>query len=187
MIKKIITILLITSISLAFGQQEAQYSNYQMNNFMLNPAVAGSYSYWNAKVGYRTQWVGMEGGPQTMFATVQGSLNTPQMQKKRRRGPKSPISHGVGGSVSYDKAGAISYTEFSGTYALHSKLNRTFTLSIGASVGMKEFRLDGTQLQFVHKVDDPEIQNENYSHVMPDMSLGLWLYSDKMFFGAAAR
>ena len=187
MIKNILVILLITLGGLAFGQQEAQYSNYQMNNFMLNPAVAGSYTYWNAKIGYRTQWVGMEGGPQTMFASVQGPLTTPKMKKRNRRGPKSPISHGLGGSVSYDQAGAISYSSFSGIYALHSKLNRSFTLSLGASFGMKEFRLDGTQLKFVHQLDDPELSNSVYSDIVPDMNIGLWLYSDKMFFGASAR
>jgi len=187
MIKNLLVILLITIGAFSFGQQEAQYSNYQMNNFMLNPAVAGSYSYWNAKLGYRAQWVGMEGGPQTMFATIHGPLNTPKMKKKRRRGPKSPISHGLGGSVSYDKAGAISYSSLAGTYALHSRINREFTLSFGASFGVKEFRLDGSELKFVHSIDDPEISQEVYSDVVPDMNLGFWLYSDKMFFGASAR
>jgi type IX secretion system PorP/SprF family membrane protein len=187
MIKNLLVILLITIGAFSFGQQEAQYSNYQMNNFMLNPAVAGSYSYWSAKVGYRTQWVGMEGGPKTMFATVHGPLNTPQMKKKRRRGHKSSISHGLGGSASYDKAGAISYTGFSGTYAIHSQLNRTFTLSLGASFGIKEFRLDGSQLKFVQTLDDPELNNIVYSHVMPDMNLGFWLYSERIFFGGSAR
>ena len=187
MIKNILAVLLITGVFLTFGQQEAQYSNYQMNNFMLNPAVAGSYDYWNAKVGYRTQWVGMDGGPQTMFATLQGPLNTPSIKKKRRRGAKSAISHGLGASLSYDKAGAISYASFSGTYALHSKLNRTFTLSLGASFGMKEFRLDGTEFKFIHKLEDPEISNSIYSDIVPDMNIGLWLYSEKMFFGVSAR
>jgi len=185
MVKKLLTILLITIGFSLLAQQEAQYSNYQMNNFMLNPAVAGSYSYWNAKVGYRTQWVGMEGGPKTMFATAQGPINTPRM--KNKRGRKSKLSHGVGGTAFFDKAGAISYTGFSGTYALHTKLNRKLTLSFGASVGVKEFRLDGSQLKFVQSVDDPEIDNMVYSHTMPDMNVGFWLYSDKMFFGASAR
>ena len=187
MIKNILAILIISVGASAFGQQEAQYSNYQMNNFMLNPAVAGSYSYWNAIIGYRTQWVGMDGGPKTFFATVQGPINTPRKKKRRYGGVKSTISHGVGGTASYDKAGAISYTAFSGTYALHSQLNRSFTLSLGASFGFKELKLDGSQFQFVHTIDDPEVSNIIYSSVMPDMNLGFWLYSDNLFFGASAR
>lgn len=185
---KILAMLLIIVSTLAIGQQEAQYSNYQTNNFLLNPAVAGSYSFWNAKVGYRTQWVGMDGGPQTMFATAQGAIkNLSPKGKRRRRGRKETFHHGIGGSVSYDKAGAISYTAFSGSYALHSKLNRTYTLSIGASFGMKQFRLDGSELKFVHTLDDPEIGNAMYTNTMPDMNLGFWLYSDKAFFGGAVR
>ena len=51
------------------AQQEAQYSNYNMNSFMLNPAVAGSKAFLNAKLGMRSQWVGIEGSPQTQFAS----------------------------------------------------------------------------------------------------------------------
>ena len=68
-----------------FTQQEAQFSNYQMNNFMVNPAVAGSYLFWNAKIGYRAQWIDMDGGPKTMFATIHGPLGNSDERKVKRR------------------------------------------------------------------------------------------------------
>lgn len=170
----------------SFSQQEAQYSNYQMNNFMLNPAVAGSYSFFNAKVGYRMQWAGMEGGPRTMFASIQGPIKKPRQSMKRKR-RKGGIHHGIGGTFQSDQAGAISYQGFNGTYAIHTQLNNTFTLSLGASLGVKVFTLDGSKLKFIHTGDDPELSRQIYSDVMPDMNLGGWLYSETMFFGVSAR
>ena len=89
--------------------------------------------------------------------------------------------------IYHDEAGAISYNGFAGSYAFHTKLDRHYTLSFGASFGMKEFRLDGSKLDFVQTPDDPEVDNQVYSDVMPDANIGMWLYSEKMFFGLAAR
>ncbi len=178
----IILALLVNFIVL--GQQDAQFSNYQTNNFLMNPAVAGSYNYWNAKVGYRTQWTGMDGGPQTMFGSFHGPIKG--IKGKRYRRKKRP-HHGFGAMIFSDEAGAISYNGFSGSYALHTHLNRHYTLSFGASVGMKEFRLDGSKLDFVQTPDDPEVGDQIYSNVMPDANVGVWLYSEKMFLGLSAR
>ena len=170
---------------LAFSQQEAQYSNYQMNNFMLNPAVAGTYTFWNIKMGYRTQWVSMPGGPKTMFTTFHGPVHHPDATKRVRR---KMAHHGIGGSIYSDRAGAIQYNGVNGTYSFHIILNRELTLSVGASLGVKEFRLDGSQLEFVQTVDDPKITNSTYSTFKPDGNLGFWLYNrERMFFGASAR
>ncbi len=180
----ILTILLSMSLAYCFGQQEPQYSNYQMNNFMLNPAVAGSYNFWNVKAGYRAQWVGMNGGPQTGFATVHGPIY--QGSRLRRNRSKRP-HHGLGFTASYDQAGAISYSQAMGTYAFHTKLDEKHFLSIGASFGMKEFRLDANKLKFVQTAIDPELNGGVYSSVSPDLNLGMWLYSDYMFIGISAR
>ncbi len=182
---KYLFVILVCLITLSVkAQQETHYSNYQVNNFLLNPAVAGSYNYWNAKIGYRTQWTGMEGAPQTMFASFHGPIKATKGRRYRRK--KKP-HHGIGMMVYRDEAGAISYNGFMGSYALHTKVNRHYTISIGASFGMKEFRLDATKLKFVQTPDDPELNSQVYSDVMPDANLGVWIYSENVFFGASAR
>ena len=187
----LVIISLVFIVQHAFAQQEAQYSLYQTNNFLINPAVAGSYEYWNVKGGFRKQWVGMEGGPTTMFASFHGRLTTPNILKSKRRRFKRAkgggFHHGFGAKVYNDQAGAITYSGFSGSYAVHMKLNRWYTLSFGASLGMKTFRLDGSKLKFVHTPDDPDIGKQVYSDDMPDLNVGFWLYSDKWFFGGTAR
>ena len=182
--RRLFIIISILIVSVANGQQEPQYSNYQMNNFMLNPAVAGSYTYMNAKIGYRGQWVTMPGSPRTFFATYQGSIHHPDASaRSRRHWPH----HGVGAYVFSDKAGAYSYSGLSGTYAYHIHFNKTYALSLGGSVGLKQLRIDGTDFQFVDQIIDPGLGRGVYNKLLPDANLGFWLYSKDLFFGAAAR
>lgn len=51
----------------ALGQQKPQYTQYVMNNFILNPAIAGIENYVDVKAGYRAQWQGLEGAPVTSY------------------------------------------------------------------------------------------------------------------------
>ncbi|HEX4850124.1 MAG TPA: type IX secretion system membrane protein PorP/SprF, partial [Puia sp.] len=43
------------------AQQQPYYTQYILNNFILNPALAGIENYWDCKVSYRNQWVGLNG------------------------------------------------------------------------------------------------------------------------------
>jgi type IX secretion system PorP/SprF family membrane protein len=185
--KFILSIIAIISLSFVYGQQEAQYSNYIMNNFMINPAVAGSYSYWSAKAGYRAQWLGVDGGPRTFFTTVHGQIKPKKKGLGARRAKKEGVQHGIGFNAYSDNVGAMSYSGFSGTYAAHIKLDRTWTLSLGASVGVKEFRLNANNLEFEQDVIDPTISGGIFSEIKPDVNVGAWLYSKNAFVGVSAR
>lgn len=175
------------SFSWTYAQQTAQYSNYQMNNFLLNPAVAGSYSYWNARAGFRLQWLGVEGAPRTYFATVHGPLKQKPKRSKSKRGQKQGVNHGVGFTASFDEVGAFSYAGFSGSYAAHLPLNKIWTLSLGASLGMKQTSINTNDLNFQQYPTDPSIVGGIYTETKPDVNLGGWLYSKTAFIGFSAR
>jgi len=150
---------------------------------MLNPAVAGSYSYWNVKMGYRKQWVGMEGAPRTMFVSLHGAINHPEEFRTRRRVHKP--HHGVGGYIFSDKTGPISYNGAFFSYAYHIKMNRHVTFSIGSYAGLKEFRLNADELYFVETPDDDMVPEGISSTIIPDANFGFWMYSDDFFVGAS--
>ncbi|MFX7804404.1 type IX secretion system membrane protein PorP/SprF, partial [Acinetobacter baumannii] len=63
----------IVSLSV-FAQQRPHYSQYIMNNFIINPAVAGIENYTDVKLSHRMQWVGLQDAPVTTYATIQGPL-----------------------------------------------------------------------------------------------------------------
>ena len=182
--KKLIFPLLLMVTFYCIAQQEAQYSNYNMNSYMINPAVAGSKAFLNAKIGMRTQWVGIEGSPQTLFASFQAPINHPNNLPK---GKKRKTHHGVGMSLYSDKAGAFKHHSLLASYALHLKLNKKYTLSVGASTGLKVFVINSQDLTPQQSTTDVVLSSGNLQKYLPDANMGLWLYSDKLYAGITAR
>src|SRR5688572_9888964 len=86
----------------AYGQQRAQYTQYIMNNYILNPAAGGVSNLWDLKAGFRTQWTGFAGAPKTFFVSGHGSIGYPHA---RVRGSESKPHHGVGGYLYHDETG----------------------------------------------------------------------------------
>src|SRR5437868_15533041 len=52
------------------AQQKPQYTQYILNNYILNPALSGIENYTDIKASARDQWVGLNGAPRTMYLTV---------------------------------------------------------------------------------------------------------------------
>ena len=182
MMRKYITLVTMFVGFFLYGQQREQYSNYIMNNFVINPAVGGSHGYWGAKMGYRKQWVGLDNGPQTYFLSFHGPLGFPD---RRRRRDKSKVHHGVGGYVFHDDTGPISYNGAFGSYSVHVPVSKKSILSFGLFAGLKEFRLNGNSLKFVETPIDPLIASDRFAALVPDANAGLWWYSDQFFLGGS--
>ena len=115
-----------------FGQQTEHYTQYQFNQFAFNPAVAGTKACIDIRTGYRFQWVGIDGAPETGFVNAHGPL---YFSKKRRNsfGPKS----GIGAMVSRDAFGPFSFLQLHVAYALHLPIDRNWRLSFGLGFGFK--------------------------------------------------
>ena len=54
----------------ALAQQRPQYSQYMLNNYLLNPALTGIEDYADVRFGHRQQWVGLEGAPVTYYVSA---------------------------------------------------------------------------------------------------------------------
>ncbi len=100
----IFTLHFVTCNLQSYSQQFPHYTQYYFNNYLINPAVGGSMESVDIKVGYRTQWIGFEASPQTMFVSIHGPINPAKGKGKRFR---SPNHDGVGGYVIKDMAGPI--------------------------------------------------------------------------------
>jgi len=59
---------------MAFAQQDPLYAQYLFNPLLINPAYSGLNNNFNGTVGYRTQWMGLEGQPQTMNVSLHSSF-----------------------------------------------------------------------------------------------------------------
>src|ERR1700754_2678371 len=56
------------------AQQKPQYTQYFLNNLLVNPAVTGVENYIDVKAGYRSQWTGLEGAPVTGYLTFNAPI-----------------------------------------------------------------------------------------------------------------
>ena len=56
------------------AQQLPLYSQYLMNGFMINPAMAGYDGYTAFNLTYRQQWLGFAEAPRTYSASFQSRL-----------------------------------------------------------------------------------------------------------------
>jgi type IX secretion system PorP/SprF family membrane protein len=196
-------IIFIIGISLSsFGQQRPQYTQYIFNNYLLNPALSGIENYTDFKAGYRKQWSGIEGAPQTTFASAHWSLGNDYLWKNPLSMPEkgddpmsdnymqnytaSPAHHGMGATVVLDKAGPISRLDANLTYAYHLQLSGTLNLSVGATVGITRIGLNVNELS-LENPNDPALNNTITSQVKPDLGMGVWLYGARFFAGASVQ
>jgi type IX secretion system PorP/SprF family membrane protein len=131
--KKLLTLILTSyCLSTTYAQQTAQYSLYMLNPYGSNPAAAGLENTLVATGGYRTQWVGIEGNPQTQYINV--SL------------PIAFISSGVGLAVENDRLGARGGLSVKASYSFIKRMGDA-QLAIGVSGGILQGSLDGTKLR----------------------------------------
>ncbi|NBP70602.1 MAG: type IX secretion system membrane protein PorP/SprF [Cytophagia bacterium] len=202
-------IMLLISCATSFAQQQAYYTQYVLNPFVSNPALAGIETYWDVKFSYRDQWQGIEGAPQTTYVTVNGPLKkilnskhttgtvpapVPDSRKKIRstyaQKYKAITPHGGAGLVFYnDKTGPINRYVIQGSYAYHIGVAPKTSISFGLGGGIQGVRLNTNQLDFgTSNPNDPSvIVNGNVNDIRPDLSAGVWVYSAFYFIGGAAQ
>ncbi|QHS56662.1 type IX secretion system membrane protein PorP/SprF [Mucilaginibacter sp. 14171R-50] len=186
----------------AYAQQKPQYTQYIFNNYLLNPAVAGIENYTDVKLGYRSQWTGLEGAPVTAYFSINAPLGTNFTQGDATSFPSgddNPYSrmysrdyraaephHGIGFMLVTDKAGPIDQTNLAVTYAYHLGITDKLNLAVGVSAGANQLHLN-TSLITLENQNDPVLNNINNNQWRPDASVGLWAYSSNYFFGLSAQ
>jgi len=184
--KRVLPLVLLSLVLLAaavpsLAQQQAQYSQYMNNNYLLNPGATGVEDYIDVKLSYRTQWVGLEGAPKTYYASVSSSLGKWRTTGKRTlREGRRPF-HAVGGFVYKDVTGPTSRTSAYVSYAYNLALTPKIRAALGISAGMQQFAIDGQQLHFF----DPTTQAASAAARVFDGSVGLWVYSPDFYVGVS--
>ncbi len=169
------TKLLLVGIFAAFCGLQAQqlplYSQYMLNDFSMNPAVAGTQSYFNVKSDNRFQWMGITDAPRTYILTFDGPIN--------------PQHIGIGCYVFTDITGPTRRTGFTTTYSYHMKLTNDLNLSFGISAGILQFAVDGQAITVITQ-NDQALLTQFQSAIVPDFGAGAYLYGSKFYFGIAA-
>ena len=167
--KKIVLVLLFCS-AVSFAQQDAQFTQYMHNTININPAYAGSRGVMSIFGLYRTQWVGLDGAPET--GTV--SLNT----------PVNNSNVGLGFSLINDKIGPTNETNFSVDFSYSIPTSATAKLSFGIKGSGNVFNLDPNKLQMEDQ-GDPQFSDFK-NKFSPNVGAGVYYHSDKGYVGLSA-
>jgi len=152
------------------AQQLPQLSQFMINDFSVNPAIAGIDDYYQIKTSVRNQWVGIDDAPKTTLLSIYG---------------KSSESVGLGGSVFNDQVGPTSRAGASLTYAYHFRLGHFVKMSMALSGGFTQFKIDKAGWNNYHS-DDPLMDGAEVVNLVPDATFGLNIYNqDKWYLGFA--
>jgi type IX secretion system PorP/SprF family membrane protein len=201
--KKFLSVALISVSSIAaFSQAKPAYTQYILNNYILNPAVSGIENYTDIKASYRNQWVGIEGNPTTSYISIHAPLNKGDLrtsvnsfeipgENPRGKGywnqyEVSPAHHGIGLIAVNDKAGYINRWSIQATYAYHKPLTTNTALSAGFMAGVSNTSLQRDKIVWGSlDPNDPAIgyNNNELKKLTPELGAGLWLYSKNYFAG----
>ena len=153
------------------SQQLPHFTQFMFNDYVLNPAVAGTKDYYQVRSNSRFQWAGIVDAPQTISL----SLN----------GPHSTRPMGFGGYLYNDVTGPTSRTGLYGTYAYNIAIKGEVRLSMGLSFGIMQNKIDGTEIT-LHDPNDLAMQGGVTSTVVPDASVGLYFYASNWYAGFSA-
>ncbi len=173
------------------GKSEAQqvplYSQYMLNGFLLNPAVAGSEGYTAVNLTAREQWIGMKNGPGTYALSFQTRIlkksyisRGSSVRKRQRRGSRSG-NVGVGGYLFNDRNGAVERIGVKGTYAYHLNFSQS-QLSFGLSLVAYQFRLDDDLIKLADPGDDLWL-GANKAVFIPDADFGVYYTARQYYAG----
>ncbi len=154
------------------AQQNIQFTQYIFNSMSVNPAYTGYKEEWFGQLGLRSQWVGLDGAPQTGLLSIDGIVD--------------PINkrHGVGLQITADKLGPQSATSAYANYAFRLRLNEEDTqrLSFGIGAGVTQYSLDGTILDPIEG-SDQVLPAGKISNWVPDIRFGVYYYNPKWYAG----
>jgi type IX secretion system PorP/SprF family membrane protein len=187
-----------------YAQQRPHYTQYILNNYIINPAVAGIENYTDIKISHRHQWIGLQDAPVTTYLTIQGPLRKSDYERETAtsfhasgenpRGraywqdyTRAEPHGGVGFTMINDRTGPLNRFAAYGTYAYHLGITDKTSIAGGVSAGIQNMRLDAGKLTFEVPVD-PAVAGSGYlNRISPDINAGVWLYSSDYFAGLSLQ
>lgn len=153
------------------AQQLPQFTQYMFNTVSINPAYAGSRGTFSAVGLHRSQWVGIDGGPETQTLSIHSPLKNEKV--------------GVGGSFINDKLGYENFSYLYGDFSYTIQTGANTKLAFGIKAGMTHYSIDQELLTDPSVVQDPFF-NDVSNRWSPNVGAGLYWHSDKWYMGLSA-
>jgi type IX secretion system PorP/SprF family membrane protein len=168
----IIKFVLLLSAGPAIAQQLPLSSQYYTNQFVTNPALAGTKENVNAFLTHRSQWTGIAGAPQTSYLTVDGPIQAKNI--------------GLGLNLYSDVTDITNRIGAFANYSYKIKLSaEDNNLFFGIALGVINNKIDFSRA-IVRDKDDPNIpQSGSQNQAVFSSDFGLAWRWKKLEIGAA--
>lgn len=157
-------------VSTADAQQQVQFTQYMYNTMMVNPAYAGTGSTLEALFIHRSQWVGLDGAPQTQNVGINAAAGR---------------IIGVGLNFVNDRIGPANQTFLTASVSARIALSDKIKLSAGLNGGMDFINVDWSKGN-AQSGSDAVMMNNIRNRVRPVLGAGIYLYSDNWYFGLSS-
>ena len=166
------SIFAVVSIQSISAQQDAQYTQYMFNTLTVNPAYAGSRGQLTAAALYRSQWVGLEGAPETFTLNLHSPIRN------------NRIGYGI--SLVNDNIGdgTVQETYLDATISYTIDVARDAKLSFGLKGGGNMLSLD---FQKLRNFDEEVVAQDNIDNrFSPNFGLGVYYHTSRFYAGLSA-
>lgn len=154
------------------AQQDAQYTQYMFNTLSVNPAYAGSRGQLSFAGLYRSQWVGLDGAPETFTLNLHSPIRNSRL--------------GYGVSIVNDNIGdgVVQETYLDAVLSYTIDVSRDAKLSFGLKAGGNMLNLDFNGLR---NFDQEVVNQDNIDNQFsPNFGLGIYYHTDKFYMGVSA-
>lgn len=186
------------------AQQKPHYTQYILNNYIINPALTGIENYTDVKLSHRHQWVGFQDAPVTTYFTIHKPLGkqddrttatsfdipgeNPRGKSYWQDYTAAAPHHGIGMQVINDRTGPLNRFSAYATYAYHLGISSRTSIAAGFGAGVSNLSIAANKLDFVYTTVDPAVYTSNeINNLRPDFNAGVWVYSADYFLGLAAQ
>jgi type IX secretion system PorP/SprF family membrane protein len=201
-------VLLILGLPLVYflsAQQQPHYTQYIINQYIINPALTGIENYADVKLSHRHQWVGLQDAPVTTYFTIhtpvgkQDNRTTATSFQKPGENPRGEYywqnyeaakpHQGIGFKVINDKTGPLNRVGGYISYAYHIGISAQTSLSAGFEAGLRNLGINRSKLDFgsANPLDPAVYNSGEINQTKPDFGAGLYLYSSSYFVGLSVH
>ncbi|CAM1364708.1 conserved exported hypothetical protein [Tenacibaculum litopenaei] len=162
-----ILILCIGVSTLAYAQQDPQFTQYMYNTMIVNPAYAGSRGHGVFTALARTQWVGFEGAPETQTLSYDTPLGVSGL--------------GLGINVMNDKIGPSHEIYFDANMSYAIETGYDGNLAFGLRLGGRVLNIDWSKGRLVD--DETLFDNNINGRFLPTVGAGIYYYTPEWYLG----
>ena len=152
----------------SYAQQDSQFTNYMYNTININPAYAGSRGVLSIFGLHRNQWVGLDGAPVTNTFSINSPINN--------------SNFGIGVSIINDRIGPSDENNIAVDVSYSVKTSENYKLSFGIKGTANLLNVDFTKLN-IYNQGDALAQYNVDNRFSPNIGAGVYLHSDKTYFG----